>query len=47
MVRETRSLKINPVIWKQMKIYCAMKDIDMCEYLEKLIEGDLKKHDKI
>ena len=43
MERKTTSLKINPEIWKQVKIYCATQEIEICDYLEGLLKKDLKK----
>jgi len=41
--RETRSLKVNPKLWRLVKIHCAEKEIDISDYIEELIEKDLKK----
>jgi len=43
MVRKTTSLKIDEKLWKDVKIGCIKKDIEISEYLEKLIKRDLKK----
>ncbi len=42
MERKTTSLKINPEIWKQVKIHCATDEIELCDYVEGLIKKDLK-----
>lgn len=42
MERKTTSIKINPDIWKQVRMHCIQEDIDVSEYLEKLIKKDLK-----
>jgi len=42
MERKTTSIKINPEIWKQVKIHCATEELEICDYLEKLIKTDLK-----
>jgi len=42
MERITKSLKISPVIWKEVKKYSAEKDISISEYIEGLIKKDLK-----
>lgn len=43
MTKKTTSLKIDDVIWKEVKIHCIKKDIEISKYIEKLIKGDLKK----
>ena len=43
MERETRSIKINPVLWKEVKKHCVEKEISMSDYLEQLIKKDMKK----
>lgn len=44
--KETTSLKINPYLWKQVKKYCIDEDIQISEYIEKLIKTNLKKKGK-
>ena len=43
MERKTTSIKIDPEVWKQVKIYCATQEIEICDYLEGLLKKDLKK----
>jgi len=43
MQRKTTSLKIDPELWKKVKIHCINKGIDISGYIEKLIKEDLKK----
>jgi len=43
MQRKTTSIKIDPELWKKVKIYCINKGIDISEYLEELIKKDLEK----
>jgi hypothetical protein len=43
MKRATTSIKIDPVLWKEVKKHCIDKDLEISEYLEKLIKKDLKK----
>ncbi len=43
MERKTTSIKINPEIWKQVKIHCAEQEIEICDYLEGLLKKDLKR----
>ncbi len=40
--RVTKSLKIDPDIWKKVKVYCAQKETDISEYIEELIKKDMK-----
>ena len=42
MVRKTTSLKIEEKLWKEVKIECIKRDMEISEYLEKLIKKDLK-----
>jgi hypothetical protein len=46
MVRKTTSLKIEAELWKDVKIHCIQKGMDISEYLEQLIKLDLKKGGK-
>ncbi len=46
MVRKTTSLKIEDSLWKEVKIYCIQKGIEISDYLEGLIKKDLKKNNK-
>ena len=43
MQRKTTSLKIDPELWKQAKKKAIDEDLDLSEYIEKLIKGDLGK----
>ena len=43
MTRVTKSLKINPETWKEAKKRAIDKDMQLSEYIEGLIEKDLKK----
>jgi len=43
MTRKTTSIKINPQIWKKVKINCINKDMDISDYLEGLIKKDLNR----
>ena len=42
-MRVTKSLKIKPETWKKAKLYAVSKEIDLSDYIEGLIEKDLKK----
>lgn len=42
MKREAISLKIDPELWKKAKHHCLDKDVSYSEYVESLIEKDLK-----
>ena len=41
MTRKTTSIKIEPELWKKLKIKCIEKNIEISEYLEQLIKKDL------
>jgi len=43
MKRKTTSFKIDPEIWKKVKIYCAEKEIDIADFLEESIKEKLEK----
>ncbi len=40
--RKTTSLKVDPELWKKVKKHCIDKDIEVSEYVEEVIEKDLK-----
>jgi len=40
--RKTTSIKVDPVLWKEVKKYCIDKDIDISDFLEELIRKELK-----
>ncbi len=41
MKKDTKSLKINPILWKKVKEYCVEEDISISKYIEGLIKKDL------
>lgn len=41
-IRETTSIKVNPELWKQVKIHCIQNNIEVSEFLEQLIKKELK-----
>ena len=41
-MRVTKSLKVNPDLWKEAKKHAIDKDMELSEYIEGLIEKDLK-----
>ncbi len=43
MERKTTSFKIDPEVWKKVKVHCAEQDIDIADFLEKIINKELKK----
>jgi len=43
MERKTTSFKIDPEIWRKVKIYCAEKEIDIADFLEGLIIKSFEK----
>ena len=42
-LRATKSIKINPDLWKEVGHHCIDKDLAISEYIEGLIKKDLKK----
>ncbi len=42
-MRVTKSIKIDPTLWKDAKKRAIDKNIDLSEYVEGLIKKDLKK----
>lgn len=43
MVRKTTSIKVDDTLWKEVKIHCITKGIEISDYLENLIKKDLKR----
>jgi predicted DNA binding CopG/RHH family protein len=43
MVRKTTSIKVEEDLWKRVKIYCVTEGVDISDYLEEIINKDLKK----
>jgi len=43
MERKTTSIKISPEIWQEVKIHCIMQQVDISDWLEKIIKENLKK----
>lgn len=41
--RKTTSIKINPELWKEVKKHCIDVEDDISDYIEGLIQKDLKK----
>lgn len=41
--KTTTSIKIEPELWKDVKIECIKKGIDISDYIKNLIKKDLKK----
>lgn len=41
--RETTSIRINPEIWKEAKLYALKNDMNIGEFIEKLIKKELNK----
>ena len=39
--RVTRSLKINPQLWKELKLHCVKKDIEISSFIEQVIREKL------
>ena len=47
MKRKTKSLKINPKIWKRIKQHCVNKEISISKYIEDLAKKDLNIKERI
>ena len=43
MERKTTSIKISPEIWQEVKIHSIMQQVDISDWLEKIIKENLKK----
>lgn len=43
MERKTTSIKIDPKIWEDVKIYCIRQKKDISVWLEEIIKENLKK----
>jgi hypothetical protein len=43
MNRVTKSIKIDPELWREVKVHCAKEDTDISTYIEGLIKENLKK----
>ncbi len=41
MQRVTKSLKINPEVWKEARKHCIDAEIEVSEYIETLIKANL------
>jgi len=41
-VRKVTSLKIDPGIWKEVKLHCVREEINISDYIEKLFIEKLK-----
>ena len=44
--KKTTSIKVNPQKWKTVKKYCIDHDIDVSDFIDKLIDDALKKKSK-
>ncbi len=42
MAKVTKSLKIDPELWKKVKVYVAKKDTDISSFVERAIKKALK-----
>ena len=43
MERKTTSIKISPELWQEVKIHCISQQVDISDWLEKIIKENLKK----
>jgi hypothetical protein len=42
MLRKTTSIKIDPELWKKVKKHCIDEDIDISDFIEKLLKKNLE-----
>jgi hypothetical protein len=42
-VRKTTSLKIEEELWKEVKIYCIQNNIEISEFVERVLKKEVKK----
>ena len=42
----TSSIRINPKLWEDFKIYCIKNKVSMTEKLEEMIKKEIVKHEK-
>lgn len=40
-MRKTTSIKVDPELWKRVKKHCIDKDIDISDFIEKLLRKNL------
>lgn len=45
-MRKTTSLKIDEELWKKVKVHCILAGKDISEYIETLLNEDLKNKKK-
>jgi len=43
MERQSTSIKIDPELWKEVKKHCIDANLEISEYLEKVLRKDLRK----
>ncbi len=43
MVRKTTSLKIEEELWKKVKIYCIENNLEISEFIEKVVREVVEK----
>jgi len=41
--RVTTSIKVNPEVWREVKIYCIRKKVEISEFVEKSLKEAMKK----
>lgn len=39
--RVTKSLKINPKLWKELKLHCVKNDIEISSFIEQTVKAKL------
>jgi len=43
MVKVTKSFRVNPELWTEVKIYVAKKGLDISSFIEQAIKKELEK----
>ena len=43
MERVTKSLKIDPEVWKAVKVHCAKEDLEISDFIETIVKKELGK----
>jgi len=43
VTRQTTSIKIDPKLWKEAKIYAIRKGVNLSELIEQLLKKEIKK----
>lgn len=46
-MKTTKSLKIEPEIWMDLKVHCAKKKMSMSLFIEKAIQDKMEEEDEL